>query len=279
MHYDIASKRLMEIGGAAILSEVAGVNVRTIDPLDELPQEQASITRNDFSAKCTLANGKEAIVLLEFQTEWKQEKLLDMLIYAAQRLRRHRLPVVQVMLLFQPCETATGRYSEGGITFEFSLVRIWELPVETFLNPAQPGLWPLAALAKGGLASAEKVDKLLHHSPLPPRERSDLLTIFAIFLGMRDKSIAAHFIQNRRELMIESPVYDLIRNEGRDEGYLKGLREQLEEMLTTFFDQSLSLALKEKLNSLSTAAELKAAQRKAVKCASLAEFEQVLESR
>ena len=200
MHYDIAAKRIMEIGGADVLRSVAGLEVRELTPLDELPQEQAAITRNDYSSKCRLADDREAIVLLEFQTDWKDAKLLDMAIYAAHRMRRHDLPVLQIMVLFKPHGGATSRFSRDGLTFEFQLVRLWELDVQPFLHPDHPALWPLAALTKDGLVAAEKVDRLLHNSDLPSRERSDLLTIFAIFLGMRNQDIADHFIQNAESL-------------------------------------------------------------------------------
>ena len=225
MQYDVATKRLMEIDGTSILRQVGGLDVREMKPLDELPQEQTAITRNDFAAKCVLGAGVEAIVLVEFQTVWRRDKLLDMLIYAAHRMRRHDLQVVQIMLLFQPSEGATDRFERDGLTFQFRLVKVWELPVDLFLEPTRPGLWPLAPLAKDGLASAGQVDKLLHSSDLSSSFRSDLLTIFAIFLGLRDKEVAKLFIRKRREFMIESPIYDLIKEEGREEGLREGRKE------------------------------------------------------
>ena len=201
MHYDVATKRLMEIGGAAVLRAVAGLDVQDISALDELPQEQATIMRNDYFALATLAEGGQTILLVEFQAVWRAEKLLDMVIYAAQRMRRHALPVKQIMLLFKESGEASERFARDGLTFEFLLVKMWELDCALLLNPAHPALWPLAPLAKDGLASAEKVDRLLHTSDLPSRERSDLLTIFAIFLGMRSKETAKEFIRKRRELM------------------------------------------------------------------------------
>ena len=55
MRYDVASKRLMEIGGPDILSELAGLKARVLKPLEELPQEQVWLSRSDFCAICTLA--------------------------------------------------------------------------------------------------------------------------------------------------------------------------------------------------------------------------------
>ena len=279
MHYDIAAKRLMEIGGLDILRNVAKIDVRQMDVLDELPQEQTSVTRSDFAVRCTLADGSQIIVLLEFQTDWLESKMLDMVIYAAQRMQRHDLPVVQVMILLRPSGSAKSRFERGRLTYEFDLVKLWELPAEALLNARSPGLWPLAALAQNGLASAGKIDTLLHESPLLSRERSDLLTIFAIFLGMRDVGIAQHFISKRRELMIESPVYDLIRNEGLseglDEGHRRGVRGSILDILLTRFG-TVSARTKGILLGVVDDEKLLALNRKAFQCATLAEFEETL---
>ena len=286
MHYDVAAKRLMELGGPDILRHVAGVNVSNLDPLDELPQEQVALARNDFAAHCTLDDGMKVIVLLEFQTEWRKEKLLDMMVYAALRMRRHDLPVIQVMILFQPSHVAASRFTHGPLTLDIQLVKVWELPVEIFLDPAHPTLWPLAALAKDGLASATKVDKLLYHTPLPARERSDLLTIFAIFLGMRDRGLARHFIQNRRELMFESPVYDMIKEEGIEEGMEKGLQKGLElsreslrgsilNVLQSRFGSPASSQIVSCLKTTTDIEKLADLYHTAHQCVSLGEFESV----
>ena len=277
MHYDIAAKRIMEIGGADVLRGLAGLEVAELSPLDELPQEQAVITRNDHSSKCRLTDGREVIVLMEFQTEWRDAKLLDMAIYAAQRMRRHDLPVLQIMVLFKPHGGATARFSRDGLTFEFQLVRIWELGVELFLHPDHPALWPLAALAKDGLVAAEKVDRLLHNSNLPSGERSDLLTIFAIFLGMRDQDLSAQFIHKRRELMIESPVYDLIVEEGRAEG-ATALRNVIRELAQVHFGTSLSSSILKKLEAVTSLEVLQVLATKVATCATVQDFERLLSS-
>lgn len=280
MHYDIAAKRIMEIGGLDVLRSVAGLEVVELTPLDEMPQEQATITRNDFAAKCRLTEGREAIVLLEFQTDWKDAKLLDMAIYAAQRMRRHHdLPVLQIMVLFKSHGGATERFSRDGLTFEFQLVRMWELDVELFLHPDHPALWPLAALAKDGLVVAEKVDRLLHRSDLPSKERSDLLTIFAIFLGMRDRNIATQFIHKRRELMIESPVYDLILDEGREEGREEGgaaLRNVIGELAQAHFGAPLPRLTLDRLGKVKSLEVLQTLATKVASCDTMQDFERLL---
>lgn len=288
MRYDVASKRLMEIGGTDILKTVAGLDVRTLEPLEELPQEQVWVTSSDFCARCTLADGSRAIVLLEFQSRWTKTKLLDMLVYAAQRMRRHRLPVVQVMVLFQPSKAATSHFAQGGITFDIHLVKIWEMDASAFLAPDHPGLWPLAALAKDGLANASKIDTLLHDSRLPTKERSDLLTIFALFLGMRDENVAQHFVNNRRELMIDSPIFHFIKDEGRiegrEEGFVEGreegrvegrvemVRKSILDFLANRFAAKIPSSLVKRLNAFTDLNQLEALQRQAWRCTSIRDF-------
>src|SRR5262249_23129318 len=151
------------------------------------------------------------------------------------RMRRHRLPVIPVMVLFRPSKSAVDGFKTPALTFQCQLVKLWEMEASLLLQPGQPALWPLAALARNGLALAEKLDNLLHDSKLPSSERSDLLSIFAIFLGMRSKTVSERYIEKRRELMIESPVYEWIKDEGRIEGHAAAKRSDILELLENRF--------------------------------------------
>lgn len=135
----------MELGGPDILREVAGLEVRSLRILDELPQEQTALLRCDYAAQFTRPDGSQGIVIVEFQTRWEEDKILDFVAYAVQRMRRHPQPVVPVMLLFNPHPAARDIFQRGPILgFQFRLVKVWEIEVSHLLESRQPWLWALS---------------------------------------------------------------------------------------------------------------------------------------
>jgi len=237
MHYDIAVKRLMEMGGKDILQRLAGLEAAYLDALHEAGQETFEVKRCDFAGLYQCTDGKEGIAIIEFQTRWDPTKPLDMAIYSAQHRRRHRLPVLPLMVLFTPDRWATRLYEDECLSFRFRLVRLWEMPASDWLGADTPWLWPLAALAKDGEKGADSVDAMLHEAALPRREKSDLLTILAVLLGLKDARIAERLITKRREIMIESPIYEIIKTEGRVEGRAEGRVEgRLEARLSSLIE-------------------------------------------
>ena len=51
----------------------------------------------------------------------------------------------------------------------------------------------------------------------------------AILAGLKNKEIAKKLIERRRDIMIESAAYEIIKKEGFEEGYHKGKEEGLKE--------------------------------------------------
>ena len=67
-------------------------------------------------------------------------------------------------------------------------------------------------------------------SNLSIRSRStkkvDLLIVFNIFSRLRDKNVATELLRKRRDIMIQSPVYDMILEEGIEKGRNEGLSQK-----------------------------------------------------
>lgn len=277
MHYDIAAKRLMELGGTAILRELAGLDVRDLTTLDELPQEVTSLLHCDYAARCTDSSGAEAIVIVEFQTRWSEEKLLDLAAYTALRMRRHRLPVRPIMLLFQAHPSARDAWQEGALTLHFNLIRVWEIDSDRLLESPNPWLWALSPLTHDGIAKASKVDTMIHEAEISRTVKSDLLTTFAIFLSLRNADLSREIIQRRRDIMIESPFYEVIKTEGREEGRAEGLAAGLRTSLLDALEAvcgGATPALTEEILKTTDETTLRAWFRIALRCHSLPEFEQ-----
>ena len=66
---------------------------------------------------------------------------------------------------------------------------------------------PFVPLMKNGLQYIDKLEKEIYNSRISRPERSDLLTIFTMFTGLVDKSLATDLLKRRRDIMVESPVY------------------------------------------------------------------------
>ncbi|MDQ1326855.1 MAG: hypothetical protein QG641_135 [Candidatus Poribacteria bacterium] len=70
MQYDIASKVVISLGKEAILRRFFNMDTKTIELIEELPQETTSLRRSDYPLRVTLKDGREKIVLIEIQTDF-----------------------------------------------------------------------------------------------------------------------------------------------------------------------------------------------------------------
>jgi predicted transposase YdaD len=279
MHYDIATKRLMEMGGEDILRVVAGLSLADVEGLDESGQETFDLKRCDYVARCKTLDGREAIAILEFQTRWEAIKALDMALYSLHHRRKHKTLVLPVMILLTADPRATGHYEDENVRASFHLVKLWEMEASALLQPNKPWLWPFAALAKNGVQAAAHVDTLIHESALPRREKSDLITIFTVFIGLKDMEVARLLANKRREIMIESPFYEVIKQEGKVEGKAEGKAEgkveSLREMVWTIIDERfhpVAEGLRARISGVSDLERLRDLATVALRAKSLDEF-------
>ena len=279
MHYDIAIKRLMELGGKEILREFADVDLAYLDILEDSGQESFDVKRCDYAGRYTMVNGVEGIAVVEFQTRWEVLKPLDLAIYSAHKRRRYGIPVLPILVLFTPDSRATDVYEDENLRFKYRLVRVWETEAAHWLASDNPSLWPIAALASGAEACADNLDTRLHESQMPRRDKSDLLTMFTLFLSLKNVSLARKIAEKRRELMIESPFYEIIKTEGRVEGRFEGRVEGRVSSLVAILDERfgpLSSKTQAKLLSLTDYERLGDLVHLALRSATMEEFEAAL---
>jgi len=64
---------------------------------------------------------------------------------------------------------------------------------------------------------------------LSDAEKADLLTAMAIFAGLRSERLATELIERRRDIMIQSAAYEIIKSEGVKEGLQQGMQQGLYE--------------------------------------------------
>jgi len=109
-------------------------------------------------------------------------------------------------------------------------VRLWEIPTERVLAMPQAGLWPLAALMAGPPeATLEAVVERLAGASLPPGERGELTGLLTVLAGLRlPRSVVEQILRRNpmiRDLLSQSSVAEILREEAAAEGMAKGIAE------------------------------------------------------
>ena len=98
----------------------------------------------------------------------------------------------------------------------------------------------------------------------------------AILSGLKGPEVTEKLLMRRRDIMIESAAYDLIKREGFEEGALETARKMVLEVLEERFG-IVPLSLIERIRSISDETVLTALVRQAVRCGSLDEFREAID--
>ena len=200
MKYDVTTKRLLEINAAIILQEICGIDLKETKLID-LPQEVFTSKMIDSPFFIEVKGKEKFILLLEWQTVWRKEKVIDLLTYKGLLLKKYKLPVKTVMVLLKKHGKAHDFYRDDELDFHFSLVKVYELKAEIFLEKIEKDQWielaPFIPLMKGGLEMLDKVLKVLL-SLKKRKNYADLLTTLLLFTGLVSKDKADFSLATRR---------------------------------------------------------------------------------
>jgi predicted transposase YdaD len=228
MKYDIAAKVIISNAIESILTKFLGIDFSLVEEIREIPEETVSLKRSDFPFQITRKNGQKEIVLLEIQTTFSREFVLRLLDYTVRSMLDYNLKVIPSVLLLTPSKDATGFYKDDIITFNYHAIKLWEQKPENFLDDIW--LYPFLPLMENGVNFLDEIErKVYQDTKLEIHEKADILTATAIFAGMKDKKLSIELIKRRRDIMIESPVYEIIKEEGIIEGIKKGKKEGIKE--------------------------------------------------
>jgi len=175
MQYDIASKVVIGMGKEAILRRFLDMDPETIELIEEIPQETTSLRRSDFPMHVTFKNGQEIIVLLEIQTDFDQNFSLRLIEYYVRFRLKYGLDVIPYVMLFTPSNQATGLYSDRALTFNYQVIRFWELNSKDYLN--EIWLYPFLSLMREGETLLSEAEKTIYESKeISDEKKADLLT-------------------------------------------------------------------------------------------------------
>jgi len=169
----------------------------------------------------------------------------------------------------------------------FHLVRMWEVEGREILERGDVHLFPFVPLSRCGREEILEAEERIHESEIERGEKSDLLTALAIFSGLKSEDIMRELFRRRRDIMIESPAYELIKREGFEEGMERGIGigvesgklEDAKEMVLEALEERFGivpLRIAETIRKINERAVLRGILRRAIRCSSLQEFEEIL---
>jgi predicted transposase YdaD len=222
---------------------------------------------------------------LEFQSGHDTATLPGRLhLYNGNATYHSSLPVRSVVVVLRPeadSPQLTGvleLYLPGAkrpyLTFEYGVLRVWEVPAERFLEggPGTVPLAPLGAIREEELpALVERMERRLRRE----QRRRELWTAARILMGMRYPADLVDQLLRGITEMKESTTYQAILAEGRAEGRTEGRVEEARRMVLLFGEAALGPADRQTraaLNAMSNLEELEDLARRAPRAASWADL-------
>ena len=283
MEYDITAKVLIEKSHREILQHFLGLSVLESTLLKPLPQQTATLRSSDFPLLVTDERGQRSLVVLEVQSAWEWDVPFRLLEYRCRHILRERLAdALSCVLLLRPSRVATDWLEDAEVRYHYRLVRVYELDAAPVVQTPIVNLLPFVPVMRGGVALTDTAERLIYESDLPRADRADMLTGMAILAGLVSKELTQHLILRRRDLMIQSAAYELIKEEGWQEGRVagetKGLVEATLETLAIRLNPPIATyrQLEQQLLKLTEPERLRGLLRAALRANDVAEFEQAL---
>jgi len=236
MHqYDVASKILMETCRDEIIRHFAGIDVQESTIIEELPQETVSLKRSDFPVMVKDRKGREGLLIIELQTTWREDVPLHLLDHRTRYQIKYNIDPTSFVILLKPSGAAGGVYENKEVRFAFRLIKICEMDARDLIDNGPLCLLPFVPLMKHGEDLLIEADDLIYQSERTRTEKADLLTSMAILSGLISANLSAKLINRRKDIMIESAAYDIIKEDGIQEG-IKLAREMIIEAIQARFD-------------------------------------------
>ncbi len=289
--YDAAMKVILAHCREAALEYFLDLDVEESEIL-ELPQETASVRRSDFPIRVRTDDGRVFIVLLEVQSRWEPQVPLRLLEYDARYRLKTGLSVLPVVMLLTPSGSVVEYFEDGGLRYRFRVISLAALDAREVVERGNPCLMPFVGLMRGGPEVFRTAEEAIYGSGLGRGDKADLLTGMALLSGLLDKDPPRQPLERRRDIMMESYAYELIKKEGYEEGLRSGVQQgiqqgmekgtlhALRELILETLDERFEEVpgnLRHDLRKLEDPHDLKLLFRRALRAESLREFQEALE--
>ena len=242
--YDAAMKVILAHCREAALEFFLGLHVEESEIL-ELPQETASVRRSDFPIRVRASDGRVFIVLLEVQSRWEPNVPLRLLEYDARYRLKTGLSVLPVVMLLTPGGSVVESFEDGGIRYRFQVISLAAMDAQKVLEWGNPCLMPFVGLMRGGSQIFQRAEEAVYGSSLGRSDKADLLTGMALLSGLVDKDLPRRLLERRRDIMMESYAYELIKKEGYEEGIRSGIEQGLQQGIEQGLQQGTLEATRE----------------------------------
>jgi predicted transposase YdaD len=153
--------------------------------------------------------------------------------YAITAYLRDRWIILSTVIYLQRCKTPTPPFTMNGpngniLTFHYQVVRLWEEPVEEWLNAGQPALLPFVPLLKG--ATVEVIAPAVQQidAAIPSvLDRGNIINYLLFFASRAfDAAELTKYLEDHNMLtekyIVESPWYQYILHQGEEQGRRQG---------------------------------------------------------
>src|SRR5579884_524873 len=194
-------------------------------------------------------DGKHFLLHLEFQSSHDPDMARRLWKYNVRATIQYELAVWSCVIYLKKCSTLQEPFLivklPGGRSihqFDFSMIRLWEVPTRELKEKGLAGLFPLLVLTQEG-ARREVIEDVI--TGLPPSEEASKADLLALTFGLASLAFDNEEDQQwliRRfamldDILMETPAFQHIRKmaleeglkegleKGREEGRLEGLRE------------------------------------------------------
>ena len=245
MHYDLASKVLLSRCKEPFLSYFCGLPVKDALLVEEKPQETPSLRRSDFLLRVRLEDGGVLLALVEFISRWRAWYPVRTLECRCRHLLKENLPIRSFLVLLTPSVEAHDLYEDEEVRYRFGLVKLYEMEARMVLEEGPPCLLAFVPLMKGGEEMLDEAERKIYELEAEREWKADLLTGMAILGGLKSPEIPLKLIERRRDLMIESAAYEIIKKEGFEEGLKQGIQQGLEKGIQQGIQQGIRRGLLE----------------------------------
>jgi len=231
--YDATVKELVESYPLDWLAQL-GLAVEGVDVIDA----DLSTVSAQADKILRVRDAAPWLVHLELQASRDRELPRRVLKYNVLVHERHALPVHSVVFLLRPEADGpelTGRvryeapHGRGWVDCGFEVIRLWQRPVDVFLEGGL-GTLPLAPISAASPAALPEVIRRMDARLRQESGAGDAAKLWAatyILLGLRYPAEFGAKLLQGVSAMRESSTYQAILQEGREEGRLRVAREWL----------------------------------------------------
>ena len=164
------------------------------------------------------------------------------------------------------------------INHQLSTIR-YEMDAREIVEENILCLMPFVPIMQHGEDLLDQADSLLYLSALSREDKADMLTVMTIFSGLISDKLPRMLVAKRRDIMIESAAYDVIKQEGLSEGLQQGKIQEAQEAILDYLEARFEIvpeSIAREVQGIEELGVLKALRRGSVKVATLDEFKALL---